>query len=84
MADETQSFDAQLRAAFDDVRYPVEDETDLAPEFPSWANARFESDGTTLTPRDVLLAVPDDYPYATADELVEAIRGGLRRAEPPD
>lgn len=78
VADETQSFDKQLTAAFDELVYPIEDETDLAPNFPSWANTRFESPAVTLTPRELLVLVPDEYPYEDVDELVAAITTRLR------
>lgn len=68
MADETESFHDQLAAVSKNLTSPVEDETDLEPKFPPWANTRFESGTHSLTPRGLLLHVPDEYPYEDVDE----------------
>lgn len=78
MADETRPLSAQLTAAFEELNYPIEDETDLAPNFPSWANTRFESGELSMTPREVLLLVPDEYPYETVEAFVGTIETRLR------
>lgn len=79
MTDERQSLDAQLTAAAEDLTYPITDETDLAPTFPSWAATRFESDEFSATPRELLLLLPDDgYPYESAAELVGTLEARLR------
>lgn len=80
MADETQPFDEQLASAFETLEYPVEHERELSPGFPSWANTRFYGSEFTMTPREVLAHVPEEYPYTTVDELVEAIQESLREA----
>lgn len=81
MADEHRPLPDQLTAAFEDLRYPVETPADLAVSYPSWANTRFEADEWSATPRELLVALPDEgYPYATAEELVEAVSDDLRDA----
>ncbi|MCU4741339.1 MTH865 family protein [Natronoglomus mannanivorans] len=78
MTDERRPLREQLSAALEDLTYPVRNETDLTPNFPSWSNTRFESADVSLTPRELLLLVPKDYPYESADELLEAVEGVLR------
>lgn len=78
MTDENQPLRDQLDAALEDLNYPVRNETDLAPNFPSWSSTRFESAPVSLTPRELLLMVPDDYPYESADELGDAVEATLR------
>lgn len=79
MADETRPFMTQIEAAFEELNYPIENETDLVPNFPSWANTRFQNDELSMTPREAILLVPNDYPYESVDELVKQIELALEK-----
>lgn len=76
-----QPFQEQLRAAFKELNYPIEDETDLTPNYPSWSSTRFRSGDTVLTARELLLLVPPDFPYSDADELARAIQSRLQQED---
>jgi hypothetical protein len=74
MPKDTRPLPQQLGAAFEDLQYPIEDEADFAAVFPDWASTRVESDGVSLSPSDLYRTLPDDeFPYETADELIEAL-----------
>lgn len=83
MANESQNLEEQLIAAFEEHNYPIENKTDLSPNFPSWANTHFEvhDSDISFTPKEILLLVPDEYPYNNVREFTESILDNLREEE---
>ena len=75
---DTRPLETQLAAGLEELHYPIEDETDLATTFPSWSSTRFGDEDRALTPRELLLLVPDEYPYESADDLVAVLTRRLR------
>lgn len=78
MSRDTRDLPTQLTAAFDDLRYPLRDEADLAPVFPDWASTAVETEEVSLSPVELYAALPDDgFPYESASELVAALLAAL-------
>ncbi len=71
----------QFHDAFGDADFPVEDQMDLVPVLPNGPTTRFEADDVSFTAMEMAakLGGEQEFPYATADELVDDIIEGLKR-----
>lgn len=82
MADEDVEADlrAQLLAAFEGADYPVENQMDLVPALPEGPGTRFESGDVSFTAMEMAakLGSHQEFPYASAEELVDDVMTGLR------
>ncbi len=80
MADPESELREQLTDALKDADYPVANQMDLVPALPNGPSTRFEADGVSFTAMELSTKLSGirDFPYATADELVDDIVNGLK------
>ncbi len=70
----------ELEDVFSDAEYPVDDPMELIPALPDGPGTTFEADDVTVSVMDLGAKYGDyqEYPYETADELVEDLMHGFR------
>lgn len=69
----------QLLEAFGGADYPVENQMELVPALPNGPTTRFEADDVSFTAMELAtkLSAHQDFPYASAEELVDDVIAGL-------
>lgn len=69
----------QLMAAFEEAEYPVTNPMDLVPALPDGVQTRFESGDFSMTAMELNMELPNpDFPYESAEELVDDILQSLK------
>lgn len=70
----------QLIDVFSNAEYPVTEPFELIPVLPEGAETTFEAGDVTLGAMDIGMGYAEyqDYPYQTADSLVDDLMSGLR------
>jgi hypothetical protein len=70
----------ELEAVFGDADYPVEDPMELVPALPDGPGTTFEADDVTVGVMDLGAEYADyqEYPYETAESLVDDLMHGFR------
>ncbi|MFB6160749.1 MAG: MTH865 family protein [Haloferacaceae archaeon] len=70
----------QLLDAFADADFPVEDQMDLVPALPDGPTTTFEAGDRSFSAMELAanLGAHQDFPYATAEELVDDVIGAMR------
>lgn len=70
----------QLVAAFEGADYPVEDQMSLVPALPNGPSTRFEAGDVSFTAMEIAarLGSHQNFPYGSAEELVDDVMDGLR------
>ncbi|WIV67572.1 MTH865 family protein [Natrialbaceae archaeon AArc-T1-2] len=79
MVDET-DLREQLTDAFDGAEYPVSSPMELVPALPAGPGTTFESGEFSMTAMELNaeLSGGEDFPYETADELVDDVIAELK------
>jgi len=80
MADPEAELREQLTEALKDADYPVANQMDLVPALPNGPSTRFEADGVNFTAMELSTKLSGirDFPYASAEDLVDDILDGLK------
>jgi hypothetical protein len=80
MADPEAELREQLTEALKDADYPVANQMDLVPALPNGPSTRFEADGVSFTAMELSTKLSGirDFPYASAEDLVDDILDGLK------
>jgi hypothetical protein len=70
----------QLRDAFADAEYPVENQMDLVPALPSGPSTTFEAGDVRFTAMELAskLSGHQEFPYDDVDTLVDDVMAGLK------
>lgn len=79
--DETEAeIRAQLLEAFEGADYPVDNQMDIVPALPNGPGTRFESGDVSFTAMEMAakLGSHQEFPYASAESLVDDVMEGLR------
>lgn len=71
---------AQLADAFAGAEYPVDNQMELVPALPDGPTTRFETDDVSVTAMELATKLGDhqDFPYESADDLVDDVIAGMR------
>ncbi|SEO40539.1 hypothetical protein SAMN04487948_102265 [Halogranum amylolyticum] len=71
---------SQLLEAFNGAEYPVSNQMDLVPALPNGPGTRFEAGDTSFTAMEMAakLGSHQEFPYNSAEELVDDVMDGLR------
>lgn len=69
----------QLKEAFDGADYPVDNQMALVPALPDGPTTRFEAGDVSVTAMELAtkLGSYQDFPYESADELVDDVIEGM-------
>lgn len=82
MADEDAETElrTQLLEAFEGADYPVDNQMDIVPALPEGPGTRFEAGDVSFTAMEMAakLGNHQEFPYASAEELVDDVMEGLR------
>lgn len=70
----------QFLSAFGNADYPVNNQMDLVPALPNGPATKFEAGDVTLTAMEMAakLGSEQEFPYESAEELVDDITEGLK------
>ncbi len=70
----------QFLSAFGNADYPVNNQMDLVPALPNGPATKFEAGDVTLTAMEMAakLGSEQEFPYESAEELVDDIIEGLK------
>ncbi|XVH30727.1 MTH865 family protein [Haloferacaceae archaeon DSL9] len=70
----------QLTAAFEGADYPVKNQMDLVPALPNGPGTRFEAGDASFTAMELAarLGEHQEFPYDSAESLVDDVMAGLR------
>jgi hypothetical protein len=70
----------QLLEAFSGADYPVKNQMDLVPALPNGPGTRFEAGDTSFTAMEMAakLGSHQEFPYESAESLVDDVMEGLR------
>jgi hypothetical protein len=70
----------QLRAAFGDADFPVEDQMGLIPALPDGPMTSFEAGDRSFTAMELAAEIGDhqSFPYESVDELVDEVVAAMR------
>lgn len=79
MADVRDQLREQMIDAFGGAEYPVSNQMDLVPTLPDGPGTRFEADDVSFTAMELATKLADvqNFPYESAEDLVEDILDGL-------
>jgi hypothetical protein len=80
MTDTAEQFRAELEEVFSRAEYPVEEPMELVPVLPDGPSTTFEAGEISVGVMDLgaEYAEYQDYPYETADALVDDLMHGFR------
>ena len=83
MSDVEAALREQFLDAFGGADYPVENQMDLVPALPNGPGTKFEAGDVSFTAMELAAKLGSDqeFPYETAEELVDDILEGLKRQD---
>jgi hypothetical protein len=83
MSDVEDELRQQLRDAFEDASYPVDNQMGLLPALPDGPGTRFEAGDFSMTAMELGSKLSDsqEFPYEDLDALVEDIIAGLKEKD---
>jgi hypothetical protein len=80
MTDVEAELRAQFRDAFGDADFPVENQMDLVPALPNGPGTTFEAGDVSFSAMELAtkLSGHQEFPYETADELIDDVMAALK------
>lgn len=83
MADVEAELREQFMDAFENADYPVNNPMELVPALPNGPGTTFEAGDVRLTAMELATKLSDvqEFPYDSADELVDDLMDGLKQKD---